>query len=110
MLFRSESIRARPARLIDKDLSSLKKIYWIDDNPESVRGVMAALGLRHLQPSRFVAFMPETLEKHLFDLEKREMERKVRTYDEDRIAETIFRVVPGPGGRYDAQLVSLTLK
>jgi hypothetical protein len=38
------------------------------------------------------------------------MIRQVGRYDEDQINETIFQVVPGPGGNFRPRLVSVTLK
>jgi hypothetical protein len=105
------NLRARPARLLTEDLSKIQRIYWIDDKPESVSEVMAELGHGHLRPSRFVAFMPVKLENKLFEMEKRYYKRKYRrkTFDEDDIYETRFRVVPGGGG-YTPVLVSMKLK
>jgi len=104
-------LRKRPAVAKEEDVSEVKRIYWIDDKPNSVRDVLTTLGLaRKPLPGRFVAFMPEALEKQLFEMEKREMERQAGSYDEDRIDETVFRVVHGSGGRYEPQLVSLRLK
>jgi hypothetical protein len=101
----------RPAKMEEEDLSKIQRIYWIDDKPRSVHDVLEFLAIRlDRQPSRFVAFMPEALENSLFEMEKKEMTRRVGRYDEDRIYQTIFRVIPGPGGRYHPQLVSLELK
>jgi len=101
-----KDLRKRPAVLEVEDLSQIKRIYWIDDKPNSVSDVMTTLGLS-VRPSRFVAFMPEELEARLFKMEKEAMERQHGSYDEDRIFETIFRVIPGRGG---VELVSLKVK
>lgn len=103
-----KDLSKRPAALVDEDVSKIQRIYWIDDKPRSVNDVMGALGLP-LRPSRFVAFMPEKLEEKLFKIEQDEMRGKHGFYDEERIFETVFRVVRGAGG-YDVQLVSLKLK
>jgi hypothetical protein len=102
-------LKRRPALMEDKDLSEIKRIYWIDSNPTSVNDVMQTLGIP-ARPSRFVAFMPEQLEKKLFEMEKAAMMRQAGKYDEDRIKETVFRVLPLPGGGYVPQLVDLQLK
>jgi hypothetical protein len=102
-------LMARPAKLLDEDLSEIKRIYWIDDNPTNVRDVMETLGIS-LRPPRFVAFMPVSLEKKLFDMEKEHMIKKYGSFDEERLYETRFRVVPGSGGKYEPVLMSMKLK
>jgi hypothetical protein len=77
---------SRPPPLLDEDVSTIQRIFWIDDKPHSVASIMRALGL-NLTPDRFVAFMPEELEQKLFDLELR-----YRGLKEDDIEETIFQV------------------
>src|SRR5207248_2356148 len=67
-------LKARPAQLLKEDLSQIQRIYWIDDKPRSVQDVTAALGLK-IRPSRFVAFMPEELEKELHDMERAYVEK-----------------------------------
>ncbi|HEY7156648.1 MAG TPA: hypothetical protein VH575_21950, partial [Gemmataceae bacterium] len=84
-------LSARPAKLLDEDISQIQRIYWIDDKPESVRDVMAILGVQ-LQPSHFVAFMPEELEKKLFDLEKAYLKKHHGKRGEDDIIETRFKI------------------
>ncbi len=82
-----------PARLKKEDLAKINRIYWIDDKPSSVRDVMKALGL-DLRPQRFVAFMPEKLERELYDRERRYVENVLgEKFDEKRIESTEFRVV-----------------
>jgi len=97
-----------PAKLLDEDLSKINRIYWIDDKPNSVRDVMAALGI-NMRPSRFVAFMPEKLEGELFHMEKRYVEDVLkRKFIEDNIDETFFEVVPAEGG-YRPKLQSVKM-
>ena len=87
-------LRRRPAKLEKEDLSQIQRIYWIDDKPQSVVDVMMTLGIR-FRPSRFVAFMPHELEQRLFEMERHHVEKVLRrTFDEDKIDETTFRVVP----------------
>ena len=93
----------RPAKLLDEDLSQIKRIYWIDDKPRSVQEVMSALQLR-LRPSHFVAFMPEELEQKLLQLEK-----EYRGLAEDQIHETKFRIVE-KNGRFEPQVIEQTPK
>jgi hypothetical protein len=82
------------ARLLDEDVSANKRIFWIDDRPESVQSLMKALKC-DLQPRRFVAFMPESLEEKLFKLEK-----EYRGRAEKEIGETVFDVRPDGQGGY----------
>jgi hypothetical protein len=100
----------RGSKLLKEDVSKIERIYWIDDKPNSVRDLVAALGLS-LRPKRFVAFMPESLEDNLFAMEKRYVENvlRVKPFNEDRIDETVFNVVRTPKG-YRPELVGVTLK
>jgi hypothetical protein len=97
------------APLVDKDLSAINCIYWIDDKPASVRDLMAALGL-DLRPSRFVAFMPTELEETLYRLEREYVTTRLKVpFQEDRIDETHFRVVSTRRG-YRPEVLRVTLK
>jgi len=98
------------AKLLNEDLSSIQRIYWIDDKPQSVRDVVNALGLK-INPSRFVAFMPEELEQDLYKMEKGYIEHvlKRKKFDEEDIDETHFQVV-FKGGKYRPELQSVTMK
>lgn len=99
------------AKLQDEDLNGIQRIYWIDDKPASVRDVLAALGINlSPTPARFIAFMPEELEKKLYDMEKAYIERVLRVkFNEDKIEETIFRVT-NIRGKYVPQLERVTLR
>jgi hypothetical protein len=44
-------LSARPARLLDEDLSTANRISWKDVKPDSVAGIMEALGLQGMRPS-----------------------------------------------------------
>jgi hypothetical protein len=98
-----------PARR--EDVSRINRIYWIDDKPQSVIDVLGALRLTNLPrvPKRFVAFMPEKLEQDLFRMERDYVTRVLeQPFDEDKIDETNFRVVPRPGG-FRPELVTVTM-
>jgi len=99
------------ARLVEEDMSKIHRIYWIDDKPQSVSDVVTALGLNLPGvPSRFVAFMPEKLESELFGMERRYVERVLRQpFNEDRIEETVFRVVPTASG-FKPELIKVTMR
>jgi hypothetical protein len=99
------------AALLDEDLSKIQRIYWFEKQPNSVRDIMSALGHPELRPSQIVAFMPQKLEAELYRMEKNYVENVlgVKPFDEDRIDETDFHVVPTPRG-YRPELLRVTLK
>ncbi len=70
-----------------EDLATIKSIYWIDDRPESVNGLMAALGVR-TNPPHFVAFFPQNLEDKLAKLE-----HDYKGLSEDQIHSTRFEII-----------------
>ena len=67
------------------------RIFWIDDKPESVKGLAAAMGLKSTPPW-IAAFFPEKFEN---DLRKMEQDRYKGA--EDDISETTFRIVSRDG-------------
>jgi hypothetical protein len=89
----------RPPRLLDEDLSRINRIYWNDDKPASVAGVMEALGLQVMHPSHFVALLPPQLEQKLFELELR-----FKGLREDEIHETMFEVIKTARG-YEPRVI-----
>jgi len=97
--------------LLDEDLSQIQRIYWIDDKPASVQDILQALGARlPVLPGRFIAFMPETLEKQLYEMEKHYVTKVLRMpFNEDKIDETQFRVV-FKRGKYQPELISVSLQ
>jgi hypothetical protein len=97
-------LSARPAMLLDEDISKIQRIYWIDDKPQSVADVMMTLGV-NMRPSHFVAFMPPELENKLFEMEK----AHARGRPEDDILETHFRVRQF-GDHYAPEFESIRLK
>jgi hypothetical protein len=99
------------ASLLNEEVAKINRIYWIDDKPGSVRDIMGALRISLPQiPSRFVAFMPESLEADLFKMERNYVERILRrSFNEDLIDETNFRVVLTPKG-YRPELISVTMR
>jgi hypothetical protein len=94
-------LHKRPAKPESEDVAALNRIYWVDDKPNSVRGVLGVLGVR--QPaSHFVAFMPQQLEAKLFEKEIAYKNRR-----EDEIFETKFKVIHR-GGAYDVEVTQQT--
>jgi hypothetical protein len=92
-------LSARPAKLLQEDLTQIQRIYWIDDKPQSVRDVMVVLQAPLPRPpSHFVAFMPEELEANLLKLEIAYFEKKHKGRGEDDILSTKFRIHRTPRG------------
>ena len=87
----------RPAQLINEDITKIKRIFWIDDKPDSIGPLLQALGLP--PAPHVVAFFPENLEK---DLLAKELRFKNRP--ENEILETRFRVLR-VGPTYEARVV-----
>lgn len=79
-------LNKRPAEGKVEDLSDIKRIFWVDDQPQSIGPLGQALGLNPL-PTRVVAFFPEKLEEELLALEK-----AFKGKEEHEIKETRFRV------------------
>ena len=99
-------LSARPAKLTDEDIGEIQShraVKWIDENPNSVRGVMSVLGLR-LTPSHFLAFMPEELEDKLLRLETTYLSKRHSSRKEDDIKATKFRIKVR-NGKYEPEVV-----
>ncbi|HZU38138.1 MAG TPA: hypothetical protein VFA18_19605 [Gemmataceae bacterium] len=71
---------------------AVRRTFWEDTNPETVRLLARALHIR--PPSEFIAFLPPELEE---DMLKKELAFKHVT-DEKQIKKTVFAVVPTRGG------------
>jgi hypothetical protein len=99
-------------KLLDEDVSKIDRIFWFDTKERSVRDIVSVLGIRlPRMPDRFVAFMPKDLEDKLFAMERNHVEKVLRrTFDEDRIEETRFRVVPNGRGKYKPELLSVNMR
>ncbi|MFL5340833.1 MAG: hypothetical protein ACJ8F7_11855 [Gemmataceae bacterium] len=79
----------RPARL-ESSRPPAERIFWMDDNPESVQALAAELQIG-AAPWRVIAFFPESLEKLLLDKELL-YGKAFNRNSEDDIQETKFRV------------------
>jgi hypothetical protein len=101
-------LKARPAKLLDEDIGKIKRIYWLDDKPQSVGDVMTVLGVK-AKPSYFVAFMPEELENKLLKLEKAYLDKHHKGRTERDILETLFRI-KRIDKRYELEVTDLRLK
>jgi hypothetical protein len=95
-------LSTRPAHMQHEDVSQIKRIFWIDDKPQSVHSLATALGLRPIPP-RIVAFFPEELEKKLLRLELSFGGRR-----EEDIRETRFEIVLVRPGHYEPRVTSQT--
>ncbi|MHB1422761.1 MAG: hypothetical protein ACYC3I_06105 [Gemmataceae bacterium] len=105
-----KNLAARPAKLEDEDISQIQRIYWIDDKPRSVGDVLSTLGiLLPRLPSHFYAFMPEELEKKLYDLEKAYLKKHYRGKTEENILETKFRINRSRG-KFEPEVIGLKFK
>ncbi len=80
-----------------EDLDSIKRIFWIDDKPDSVQSLAMSLRIP-IPPPHFVAFFPESLEQELT-----QKEQKFRNRAEHQIRETRFRIVRR-GGKYTPEV------
>jgi hypothetical protein len=94
----------RPVEMQPEDLSKIDRIYWIDDNPQSVESFARELRLKHV-PELIAAFFPLQLEQELAEKERRHS----RSGREDDILETRFQVRQR-GGQYEVVVVSQRVK
>jgi hypothetical protein len=84
-----------------EDLDSMKRIWWIDDKPESVSGLSRALGLKQ-EPKRLIVFLPKEWEEKLLRLELKHAEGK----SEEEIKETVFEIRKTSDDKYEPVVVS----
>src|SRR5262249_51342485 len=61
-------LKARPVRGEIEDLNKIERIFWVDDKPDSVGPLAAALQLNP-PPPHVVAFFPRKFEQDLLRLE-----------------------------------------
>jgi hypothetical protein len=86
-----------PAKGTKENLTTIQRIFWIDNKPASVQSLSKALGLT-FEPPHVVAFFPEKFEKGLL-----EKELKYHGWKEDDILETRFKVIRR-GDRYAVEV------
>lgn len=86
----------------EESIAGLDRIFWIDDKPASVASLLSVLpGVP--RSSEFFAFLPQSLEKKLYELEMDYLTRRLGRSDENDIHETHFEVVRS-GSRYDVRV------
>jgi hypothetical protein len=95
-------LKASPAPSQREDITQIKRIFWVDDKPGSVRSLAGALGVG--KPEFFAMFFPSSLEQTLL---KKELSYRGRT--EDQIDSTRFKVVRSGDG-YEVQVEAQTAK
>ncbi len=93
-------LTSRPPRSHLGDLAKESRLYWLEDNANTVSGMARALGLT--PTSYMLAFLPQTLEDNML-----KQELAYGNLKEDQIAKTEFEVVRRGGG-YDVIVVSQT--
>jgi hypothetical protein len=104
------NLSARPAKLVKENIKEIQRmVYWVDEKPESVQGVMFVLGLQQVRANHFLAFMPEALERKLLSLEISYLHRKHPDHKEDAIASTRFEIQVRKG-KYEPVVIEQKLK
>ncbi len=95
--------------MIDEDVKQIQRmVYWLDDKPDSVQGVMNVLRLP-LKPSHFLAFMSEELEQKLLNLEIAYLNKHHRGRKEDDIESTKFKIRIR-SGKYEPEVIEQKVK
>ena len=96
---------ARPVKLESEDLGKLmrERIYWVDDDRESVTKLSRVLGLDFV-PERVGAFFPKELENQLLLKELAYQNKR-----EEQIRETRFQIMMKGGGKYEILVVDQRL-
>lgn len=94
-------LRKRPA-VLQKATQVPDRIFWMDDDPESIRTICEELQIP-VSPIRVIAFFPEAIEEELLRKE-RAYGRRFGRVQEDDFVETTFRVT-NDYGRIDISVV-----
>ncbi len=102
LVIRGKEVASSRARPRVEDVRKIKRIFWIDDKPESVHSLASALGLP--PPPLFACFLPRDVEIKLRDLE-----RAKYSGDENNISESIFRMVESRNGIFHGAGTSYNL-
>jgi hypothetical protein len=89
----------RPVKLETEDLQKLNRIFWIDDKPDTVEQLTAAMGLP-FTPPQVIALFPYKFERELLD-----KELKFRNRKETEIQETRFQILMRGGKNYQIVVI-----
>jgi hypothetical protein len=92
------NLNQRPAKGEIEDLSTMNRIFWVDEKPQSIASLSQAMGLEPPEGS-IIAFFPVELEGKLLRLEL-----AYRGLKEDDIKLTEFKIV-AKGGTYEPVVV-----
>jgi hypothetical protein len=92
------NLNQRPPEGKIEDLSTINRIFWVDEKPESIASLSQAMGLKPPDGS-IIAFFPVDLETKLLRLEL-----AYRGLKEDEIKLTEFKIV-AKGGTYEPVVV-----
>jgi hypothetical protein len=79
-------LKKRPVQGQPEDLTKIKMIYWVDDNPKEIGHLAASFGLKEVPP-HIVGYFPQEFETKLAELE-----RTKSGIPEDQIQETHFTI------------------
>lgn len=101
------NLRERPLKGKVEDLKDNTRIFWVDNNPDSMTSMAQAMGLEKV-PAQIIAFFPETIEQQLLKAELDYGRPRGRRTETD-IAETKFRI-SFPGGRTKVEVAEQTGK
>ncbi len=96
------NLSGTPAKSI-RDLAQESRIYWIDENPQSISGIAGVLGIPI--PPAMVAFLPPALEEKMVKLEL----AYKGAASEEEILQTVFECVKR-GGSQEVIVVDQKLK
>lgn len=94
-------LRRRPA-VLQPTTQIPDRIFWMDDDPESIRTICEELRLS-VSPTRVIAFFPESIEEELLRKEQAYGKRFGRVHEDDFV-ETTFRVT-NDYGRIDISVI-----
>lgn len=98
-----ENLAQRPVSGRLDDVTKINRIFWIDDNRDSVRSLCEVLGISPI-PDQLVAFFPMDLENEL-----RSKEARHYSGNEDDIELTRFKIV-ARGGKYTPEVQNVVRK
>jgi hypothetical protein len=94
---------SQPRSAREEDVTSLDRIFWVDNVRRSVDSLCDALSLPRTR--EFVAFFPKSVEDRFLQVELAYLKQVHRLENEDLIEQTEFEIIE-VGGRFDVQVKS----